>query len=459
MTRRARQHRLGLKVRVVIAFAVGAAVVSIVLALTTFSIVRSQWLSQREASARHQALNNAQLIKQELSDPSASVADALSTLALGQGNRALIHRGTLWFSSGAAAGGRPVTPALASAVRGGKVAEQRVMTPTGLAVAVGVPLPSAGVDYFEERSLAELVGTLSTLETVLIVAATATTLGGALAGWWASRRLTRPLADMAAVASEITEGDLRRRLSPDPDLDPLVSSFNTMVDTLERRLDQDARFASDVSHELRSPLTSIGAALELLDSYRTVLPEDGRVAVETLDAEVARFSTLVEDLLEMARLDAGVNALNLAEVPVRELAERAVAEQDRSIALEVDDSFEDVVLRLDKRRIQRVLANLLDNAAVHAGGAVAVRLERNGPWVTIAVEDRGPGIAIEERGRIFDRFYRGAASGQRSEVRGTGLGLALVAEHVEAHGGGVSVETAPGGGARFVVRLPVPEAP
>jgi two-component system sensor histidine kinase MtrB len=109
----------------------------------------------------------------------------------------------------------------------------------------------------------------------------------------------------------------------------------------------------------------------------------------------------------------------------------------------------------DKRRLQQVMANLLNNAHIHAGGAVRVALDRNDAWVEIAVEDAGPGVGFTEQEHIFERFYRGAASGRRGTASGAGLGLALAAEHVRAHGGTIRVENRVEGGARFVVALPI----
>ncbi len=128
--------------------------------------------------------------------------------------------------------------------------------------------------------------------------------------------------------------------------------------------------------------------------------------------------------------------------------------------MEVDPLLDNVILNVDKRRFERVMANLLENAALYGGGATRVAAEngpmrRGQPTMIIAVEDNGPGVPLPERRRIFDRFYRGQASGRRGASTGTGLGLALVAEHVRLLGGLVGIEDAPGGGARFTVELPV----
>jgi len=121
----------------------------------------------------------------------------------------------------------------------------------------------------------------------------------------------------------------------------------------------------------------------------------------------------------------------------------------------LQDGAAETVVRADKRRLERVLANLADNAQRHGGGLTKIIVEREDGWAGFAVEDSGAGVAVEERDRVFDRFFRGRAAGMRAAGEGSGLGLSLVREHVGLHGGRVWVEDGPSGGARFVVRLPV----
>jgi signal transduction histidine kinase len=160
----------------------------------------------------------------------------------------------------------------------------------------------------------------------------------------------------------------------------------------------------------------------------------------------------------MSRVDTGSTDLSLDEVEVGELARQMVtAGGARGIRLTVDPAVSDLRLWVDKRRIDRVLTNLVDNAGQYAGGATGLSVEAGDPpgsRVRLIVSDRGPGVAPEERQQIFERFYRGQAAGQRGATEGTGLGLALVAEHVRLHGGTVWVEDGPDGENRFVIDLP-----
>jgi signal transduction histidine kinase len=233
-----------------------------------------------------------------------------------------------------------------------------------------------------------------------------------------------------------------------------------MAQALQDRVERDTRFASDVSHELRSPLMTLAASIEVLENQRDELPERAQAALDLMSGDIDRFRQLVEDLLEISRFDAGVVRLELDEVHLAELVMQAVsASTDSDVPVELDAELAGVVVEADKRRLVRVIANLIGNAAKYAGGATAVSLRKVDDGVQIAVEDRGPGVAEDDRALIFDRFSRGSSAGRRGSSDGVGLGLALVAEHVRLHGGNVWVEDRADGeeGARFVIELPISE--
>ena len=238
-----------------------------------------------------------------------------------------------------------------------------------------------------------------------------------------------------------------------------------MVDQLQARIQREARFNSDVSHELRSPLTTLAASLEVLEADRDNLPPRAQRALQLLGDDLRRFQRMVGDLLEMSRADAGGGDVFIEEVSVTELVQRSVEAGLRTLS--ADGSPPAVVtapevralhVGVDKRRFERVMANLLENAANYAGGATRVTVDLDPMQrtvVLIGVEDAGPGISLGERERVFERFYRGSVSGRRGTGTGTGLGLALVAEHVRLMDGHAWVEATESGGARFVVSLPV----
>ena len=304
--------------------------------------------------------------------------------------------------------------------------------------------------------------TLDSLRIALFAAAAITLLVGLLLGILASERVVRPLAGAADAARAIAEGRLDTRLEPtdDPDLNALTESFNDMVARLQDRVERDARFASDVSHELRSPLMTLAASVEVMSSRRDELTERSQAALDLLVADVARFSGMVEDLLEISRYDAGAIRLNRDMLRVAELVQQSVlASSMPRTALHIDERCSQTTLSGDRRRLARVVANLIDNARSHGGGAATVHVcpaEDSASHVWIAVEDRGDGVSSTDAPHIFERFARGAGSSKRGAGEGAGLGLALVREHVRLHGGRVWVEARRDGepGARFVVELP-----
>jgi signal transduction histidine kinase len=322
-----------------------------------------------------------------------------------------------------------------------------------------VPLESIDGAYFEIVSLDELENTLESISISLLAAALLATMAGAAVGWWAARRVLRPLHGVSDAAHAIASGKLETRVeaSDDADLATLADSFNDMAVALEERIQRDARFASNVSHELRSPLMTLAASIEVLQNQRDDMPVRARAALDLMVADIERFQQLVEDLLEISRFDAGVMHLDLEEVRVDELVMQAVANStDVDVPVDIDAGLAGVVVKADKRRLSRVIANLLDNAAKYGDGATRVELRKHGDAVLIAVEDDGPGVPAEDREAIFFRFNRGTSAGHRRGIDGVGLGLSLVAEHIRLHGGSVWVEDRAEGehGARFVVELP-----
>ncbi len=222
-----------------------------------------------------------------------------------------------------------------------------------------------------------------------------------------------------------------------------------MADTLATRIQRDAQFAADVSHELRSPLTTMTASASVLESRRAELPSVAREAVDLLVVDIARFAELLEDLLDLAR---DHEPLDPASQPLVDLADLATLELDGRQELLVRSG--DTRVRADGRRLSRVIANLVQNADAHGGGVARVAVEQHGDAVRLSVSDAGPGVPLEDREAVFDRFSRGMSTPSRASSGGTGLGLALVRDHVLAHGGACWYEDADSGGACFVVEIP-----
>jgi signal transduction histidine kinase len=342
-----------------------------------------------------------------------------------------------------------------AAAESGESVQERIDLPTGEVVAVAIPLDDGS--YVEVFPLDELNQTLATLAVTFAGTTTVATALGVLVGRWASRRALSPLATVTAAAGAIAGGDLGARIGMqrDADLNALAEAFDDTATKLEARVERDARFAADVSHELRSPLTTMVNAVDLLLDRLQEMQTETQEILLLLSDEVHRFAEMVKDLLELALLEASSAPLAEQEVAVRELV-ASVA--DRLTGREVTRTppGEDPVLTLDPRRLERIVENLVRNAETHGNGVTGVWVESKGDGVRLIVEDHGPGVGVEARERIFDRFAKGTTSARSS---GVGLGLSLVSEHVRMNGGRVWVEDGPQGGARFVVELPAsPEA-
>ena len=261
--RLARGRARGLRFRLVALFAIGGLVLASAFAVGTYSVAKRYLVAQRERSAQRQAFLNACALRNALgpAGDATPVADALSTLEVPNGTTVVVRQDGTWYGTSVALGRDDVPATLRSLVREGGAGHQRTTTPAGVAIAVGVRMPSLGVDYFEIVVLNELASTLRVIRNTLLLVAALTTIAAALLGIWAARRVLRPLREVSDTASAIALGDMSQRLETtrDADLDPLVDSFNRMVDALQVRMERDARFASDVSHELRSPLTTLRA--------------------------------------------------------------------------------------------------------------------------------------------------------------------------------------------------------
>ena len=456
-----RGRRRSLRARLAVTFAFAALVLSVVSSVVTYTLVRNNLIRQQERTNVRAALNDANFARAQLLQGQ-TPAQIIQSRGSGQ---PFIYRDTQWVGSDAnQLSWQDLPDRLRAQVIGQAPARQRFVVRGRSYLAVGSPIPSADAAYVETFELRELERTLSILGGTLVGVSAVLTALGAVVGFFLSRRVVRPLGVVAAAASDIAGGRLDTRLDGggDADLERLTRSFNQMADALQARIDRDARFASDVSHELRSPLTTLRTSIDLLDGRRDELSDRGRTALDLLSADVRRFDQMVQDLLEISRFDAGAASANFEEIRFSELVVRSVeALGGPAFPVEIQAEAARVVITGDKRRLERVVANLVQNARVHGGGAVRVAVERSGDGpgarVLLVVDDAGAGVPKADREHIFDRFARGAAARRRGTVEGTGLGLSIVAEHVRLHQGEVWVEDRPGGGARFVVALPIEE--
>jgi two-component system, OmpR family, sensor histidine kinase MtrB len=467
--------QLGIGARITAIFGLGALLLSFSMGGLSYFTTRHFLLGERESASQDQAFTNALVVRNSLASGNTQYADLLTSLDVGSDSQSLLIRNTKVYSPSLSLSESAIPARLRAEVLKGTAASQTYVfgNQSQPQIVVGVPIPSVDAAYFEVFSLSDLDHTLRVLGLTLIGTGVVTTLLGIALGRFASGRSLRPLAGVSRAAVAIAGGQLDTRLESDPadpDLEGLTASFNAMVDQLQVRIEREARFNSDVSHELRSPLTTLSASLEVLEADRDNLPPRAQRALQLLGDDLRRFQRMVSDLLEMSRADAGGDDVFLEEVNVGELVRRAVDAGVLSVGegagapeVVMAPGVGTLHVGVDKRRFERVIANLLENAANYGGGATVISVDgavdTNGSAgqqvVQIAVEDAGPGINPLERAKIFERFYRGSASGRRGTGTGTGLGLALVAEHMRLMHGRTWVEESSSGGARFVVALPV----
>jgi two-component system sensor histidine kinase MtrB len=436
-----------------------------VLGVASYAFAEHYLVRQREDSLLRQAFVDARVLRDEI-EREQEISGALQALDLGPRSAVAVSIGGQWYGTSVASSESSLPSKLRETVESGAAAHMRVTRDGTPQLVVGFPIPSVDAQYYETFALTELHSTLNTLRNALAIGGSLAIAFGAGLGLWMSRRVLRPVSSFASAAERVAKGDLAVRLTAgdDPDLASLATSFNEMVDAVQRRIDRESRFVADVSHELRSPITTLSTASQLVSARADELPARLRRAVELMVCEVERLQQLVEDLLELGRADAGVSELQRERVGLRELVARTLeANHTSDVPVIVDsngtgDPAEtrngDVFADLDKRRLDRVLTNLVTNAKSHGNGLSRVRITKGNGFVRIAVDDRGPGVSPAERDDVFERFFRGAVGGRRGSGSGTGLGLALVAEHVRLHGGRVWVEDNDDGGARFVVELP-----
>lgn len=453
-----RFRRLSLRSRVTLLFLLTGIVTSLCLSLASYFTARSYLLERRDEVVERQAFNNAQLIRSQLRSRRSEAFELISGIRTERNGFAVLHLApeNLYFSQEIRFTQSALPPELVDATLNGLTARQRFSLAGQPYVAVGVYIAEIGAHYFEAFPLADEQRTLNILASALAVGVVIVGILATGVGWWVSRRLLRPLERVSEAAGEIAEGGLDVRLehSDDPDLSRLITSFNDMADAVQTRIERETRFASDVSHELRSPITALAAAVEVLDARRADLSVRTQQALDVVVSQVRRFDQMVLDLLELSRMDVGAIGLHREEIDLAPFFTRVASRYGIGELVVEFDSAAVHTVSIDKRRFERVMANLFDNARQHAGGVTKVKVEvPHDGVVRIAVEDHGPGVAPSERALIFERFARGSAGRGRSG--GTGLGLALVAEHARAHAGRAWVEDAPNGGARFVVEIPI----
>jgi two-component system sensor histidine kinase MtrB len=426
-----------------------------VLGFLAYGVIRRQLVDERERAVLRQTYTNARLVRTGLRAEGADVAELLAGLQLTSGGTALLNHDGQWFGTSGEIDRRDLPNRIQAVVESHHAAHQLASVDGQPALVAGVPIGDDGTRYYQVVPFDDIDRTLSRLGASLTLATAVATVAAVAVGAATSGAVLRPLRRMADAARRIRAGELDVRLSAggDPDLRDLEEAFNEMLAELQARIDREVRFASDVAHEVRGPLMVLSSAVEVVNRRRADLPERAVFAVDALQEQVETFNQLVLDLLEISRFDAGAATLQCREFDlvglIRDTLETAGCAKAQLTGVA------ELRVVADPRRAHRAIANLVENAERYANGVTRVHVEVVDGSARVAVEDHGPGVAPAERERIFDRFQRGGAGTRRGAPSGTGLGLALVREHVELHGGQVRLEANDGAGTRFVIELPL----
>ncbi|KAB1140287.1 HAMP domain-containing protein [Streptomyces luteolifulvus] len=341
---------------------------------------------------------------------------------------------------------------------------QRVVEHDTPFLVAGTKVIGGGPTGYMLKSLEPEAKDLNSLAWSLGIATGLALIGSALLAQAAATTVLKPVHRLGIAARRLGEGklDTRLRVSGTDELADLSRTFNKTAEALEKRVadmaardEASRRFVADMSHELRTPLTAITAVTEVLEEELET--ESGSMdpmiepAVRLVVSETRRLNDLVENLMEVTRFDAGTARLVLDDVDIADQITACIDARAWLDAVELD-AERGIHARLDPRRLDVILANLIGNALKHGGSPVRVAVRLAEDELVIKVRDHGPGIPEDVLPHVFDRFYKASASRPRSE--GSGLGLSIALENAHIHGGEITAANFPEGGAVFTLRLP-----
>lgn len=446
-----------LRRRLTVAFVLVAGVSAGLLALGSYLLVRDarfdDSLQRSAVDARYQLVLAGQFrpFDQERS------AGLLASFA-GSGRQVVLLTAGATVASEPAVGVTPGAGTRAGAAAGRLMFERSAGPARRHLLMVGGRIPGSAAELYLLSDEGPIHADLVQLRNVLLAGWASVLIVAALVGHLLARRTLDPVGRASEAARAVAEGllDTRLPVGTRDEFGAWAMSFNRMAEALGAKItalsaaqDRERRFTADVSHELRTPVTTLVTAASLLREHLDGLPDAARRPAELLVTDVVRLRRLLEDLVEISRLDAGRESLSPAQVDLAALLAAIV--EHRGWADKVRCDVAAVTVVTDARRLERVLANLLSNAVVHGGGRAWVTASADDGAVTVRVADRGPGIAAEHLPHLFERFYK--ADPARGGP-GSGLGLAIAAENARLLGLSIQVRTEVGAGTEFRVTLP-----
>ncbi|MGH2555262.1 MAG: ATP-binding protein [Actinomycetota bacterium] len=450
-----------LRRRLTIAFVLIAGIASGALALGSFFLVRQARLSDSLDVAKAEARFDLVLAQPFLPlDDEERIQSLLGTFQQNRVNVVLVT-GEATLPSNESFNPR-IPQALRSLVRSGQLAYQRVTEGGRDLLLIGGRIPGSTEELYFVFDEGRIKSDLTQLRNVLLVGWGVVVLLAGLVGRLLAARTLDPVARASQAARSIAEGLLATRLpvTGQDEFGAWAASFNEMAEALEAKIAdlqeaqaRERRFTADVSHELRTPLTALVGEASLLREHLEGMPPEARRPAELLIQDVARLRRLVDELMEISRFDAGRESIEAESVDLMSLTEAAV--RARGWDSQVEVSGQAIATRSDRRRLERIVANLIGNALEHGEGRARVRVGIDGRHAFVEVTDGGPGIPSEHLARLFDRFYKADPSRKGT---GSGLGLAIAMENARLLGGDIDVWSEVGTGTRFTLLVPVMEA-
>lgn len=449
-----------LRFRVAAAFILGTLVVSGAVAGTTYLLIRQRLRADRVSASLNQSWKTLRILAEEVDRASQITPGDLRTRVQQRGDVVIVANNPTRVAEASSIrfDEDDIPPDLQRVVRSGRVGYVFDREDTRIIFGSQIPRTDGSGEAYFAYSTQKVTRTLSRLLRIFLTVIGGAALVAGAVGVRLAAATIRPLRLASEAARRVADGNLETRLdvSGEDELGRLASAFNEMTQALEERIARERRFVADVSHELRTPLTSLKSSIDFLAERADDLPPKLRGALGLASDEVRSLQRLVDNLLELSRVEAGgviveredVDLVNFAHELTRRRAPRANV---------IVSGPEELVVSTDKMRLERVVGNLLENAVFHGGddGYVRIDLEQSNGSATIAVTDSGPGIDPQTLPMIFERFWRGDTSRQRDGRIGAGLGLSIARENALVIGAEIAVASEPGQGTRFEVRMPV----
>ena len=441
--------RFGLRTRVALSFAAVSLVIAGAISVATYTLASYYLVSQRETAALTRATLDSRAVAAALNG-GATPTTALEQVPSVGTSQPMVQVANTWYTTSITVPPDSLPTELLTLATSAGGAQQRLDIGGEPYFVAAVQLQDAM--YVEVFPLRDLDRILTIGGWILGAQVAIAGIAGWLIGRYVVGRVLHPVRRLGAGARRIASGELSTRiaLTGDADLDPIAESFNGMAEAVQSRITRERRFAANVSHELRSPLTSVLGTAELLERRRDELPVREAGLITVLVEQVQRMSQTLLDLLEISRIGAD-DPPQWESANIMMLCQGVLEARGLPLSLAVGDQ---PIVRTDARRFERIIGNLVDNAERHGAGIVHLTIEREPAVVRVFVDDAGPGIETEMAERIFEPFARGEGS---SSTPGAGLGLAIAQEQASVLGITLRATTSPHGGARFVVELPVME--